>query len=121
MDMKKLFGFGSNTPSPPPPPSRPPAPPLGKSAPPAVKPAASIVCRWKDPAGSDITEFGSDGTVIERPASGDTIRGRYALDGSKLKIKLEGAAEELVFPVKIATDTLQMTDPEGQVTSYQRI
>jgi hypothetical protein len=68
-----------------------------------------------------VTEFAADGTVTEKPASGETIRGRYSLEGGRLKINLEGAADELVFPVVIGATTLDMTDPEGQVTRYNRL
>lgn len=68
-----------------------------------------------------MTEFAADGTVMEKPASGETIRGRYSLEGGRLKIKLEGAADELVFPVVIGGGTLDMTDPEGHVTRYHRL
>jgi hypothetical protein len=133
--MKKFFGFGSSTPPPPPtPPSKPPAPPLkpapapspakGATDEPAAKSPApeapSIVGRWKEPNGSDVTQFAADGTVTETPASGETIRGRYSLHGGTLKLNLEGV-EELTFPVKLGGNTLEMTDPEGQVTKYERI
>jgi hypothetical protein len=132
--MKKFFGFGSSTPPPPlTPPSKPPAPPL-KPSPAAArtpapasapsKPAApeppSIVGRWKESNGSDITQFVADGTVTETPASGETIRGRYSLEGGTLKLNLEGV-EELSFPVKLGAETLEMTDTEGSVTKYKRI
>ena len=130
--MKKFFGFGSSTPPPPAaPPSKPPAPPLKPAAAPtpapapaAPKPATpeapSIVGRWKEPEGSDVTEFRADGTVIETPGSGETIRGRYSLEGGKLKLNLEGV-DELTFPVELSADTLEMTDTEGHVTKYARI
>lgn len=132
--MKKFFGFGSSTPPPPlTPPSKPPAPPLKPSpaaartpapAPAPSKPAApkppSIVGRWKEPNGSDITQFAADGTVTETPASGETIRGRYSLESGTLKLNLEGV-EELSFPVKLGRETLEMTDTEGSVTKYERI
>ena len=117
--MKKFFGFGSSTPPPPPPPSRPPSPPAAK---PASKPSASpgIVGSWKEPAGSDTTEFRADGTVLEKSASGETIRGRYSLEGAKLKIKLEGLADELSFSAVVKSETLELTDGDGQVTRYQK-
>ena len=123
-DMKKFFGFGSSTPPPPPaPPSKPPAPPL-KPAPMPAKPPApeppSIVGRWKEPDGKDITEFRADGTVTETPSAGEMIRGRYSLDGTTLKLNLDGV-DELTFPVKLGADALEMTDPEGTVTRYERI
>ena len=58
--------------------------------------------------------------MIEKPASGETIRGRYSLEGTKLKIKLEGLSDELSFTALIKTDSLEMTDPDGQVTRYQK-
>jgi uncharacterized protein (TIGR03066 family) len=125
--MKKFFGFGSSTPPPPPPPSRPPSPPNGKGAAkaaPAAKPAAatsSIVGQWKDPNGKDVTEFHADGTVVEKPASGETIRGRYSIEGQKLKVKLDGLAEELSFTAVIKTDELEMKDQDGQATRYRRV
>ena len=81
----------------------------------------TIVGRWKERDGSDITEFHSDGTVTEKPASGETIRGKYSMEGGRLKIKLARVADELIFPVSIKADTLEMTDPEGQVTHYRRM
>jgi hypothetical protein len=139
--MKKFFGFGSSTPPPPPPPSRPPSPPAkpataaapaapAPSAPakpeatspaaPAPSAAPSIVGRWKEPNGSDTTEFHADGTVTERPASGETIRGRYSLEGGKLKINLEGVDEEIVFAATVRADALEMKDSEGNITRYQK-
>lgn len=119
----KFFGFGSSTPPPPPPPARPPSPPTAKSA--AAKESSSttpgIVGRWKEPNGNDITEFRADGTVVERPASGEVIRGRYSLAGTKLKITLEAVPEELSFAASIKDDTLEMKDPDGQVTEYRRV
>ena len=120
--MKKFFGFGSSTPPPPPPPARPPAPPAGKPS--TSKPAAAaspIVGKWQEPGGSDTTEFRADGTVVETPASGETIRGCYTLEGVKLTIKLEGVPEELSFVATVKTDALEMKDPEGQVTQYRRV
>jgi hypothetical protein len=67
-----------------------------------------------------VTEFCADGSVIEKPASGETIRGRYSLEGAKLKIKLEGLAEELSFTAVIKADDLEMKDRDGQVTHYRR-
>jgi len=131
--MKKFFGFGSSTPPPPPPPSKPPAPPAkpaaaaappaaAKTPAPAAPPAASasIVGKWKEPNGSDTTEFHADGTVTERPASGETIRGRYSFEGGKLKINLQGVADEIVFQATVTADALETTDSEGQVTRYRK-
>jgi hypothetical protein len=132
--MKKFFGFGPSTPPPPPPPSRPPAPPAKPATPAKPQPAAetasaaaapaqsapSIVGRWKEPQGSDTTEFHADGTVTERPASGETIRGRYSLEGGKLKIKLEGVADEIVFTASVGADSLEMSDADGHMTLYKR-
>ena len=123
--MKKFFGFGSSTPPPPAaPPSKPPAPPLKPTPAPAApvtpEPPPSIVGRWKEPGGADVTEFQADGTVTETPASGETIRGRYSLAAGKLKLNLDGV-DELTFPVKNSADTLEMTDTEGAVTKYERI
>jgi hypothetical protein len=136
--MKKFFGFGSSTPPPPPPPSRPPAPPAKPAAPPAAAPAApaapaqtpppaaatesaaSIVGRWKEPNGTDTTEFHADGTVTERPATGETIRGRYSLENGKLKINLEGVPDEIVFTAAVSENALEMSDADGQITHYQR-
>ena len=82
---------------------------------------ASIVGRWKEPNGTDTTEFRADGTVMEIPAGGETIRGRYSCEGVKLKIRLEGVPEELSFSASIKDDTLEMKDPEGEVTQYRRV
>lgn len=134
--MKKFFGFGPSTP-PPPPPSKPPAPPAARPGPaakpdaakselpkpqpaPAAPPAPSIVGRWKDPGSGDITEFHADGTVTEIVAGGEPIRGRYSLAGDRLKLNLEGVPDELSFPVTIKADTLEMVDPDGHMTRYQR-
>ena len=130
----KIFGFGSSTPPPPPPPSRPPAPPAKPAAAPAPAPAktppaasapaepaaASIVGRWKEPNGTDTTEFHADGTVTERPASGENIRGRYSFEGGKLRIKLQGVDEEIVFTAAVSTNALETSDPGGNVTHYVR-
>ena len=127
--MKKFFGFGSSTPPPPPPPAHPPAPPAAKS--PASKPAptakessptaSGIVGQWKEPNGSDTTEFRADGTVVENLGSGEPIRGRYSLEGAKLKITLDGVPEEISFAASIKNDTLEMKDPDGLVTQYRRV
>jgi hypothetical protein len=106
----------SQQPAPPPPPQ-----PAAAPAPAAAPPQPSIVGRWKEPQGADVTEFTGDGTVIERPANSDPIRGRYSLEGGKLKVKLESMEDELTFPVVITATTLDMTDPSGQVTRYQKI
>ena len=126
----KFFRFGSSTPPPPPPPARPPAPPLAKpsaakrpAAPPAKTPAPAqapiIVGHWQEPGSSDATEFRADGTLVERLGTGDVINGRYSLDGSRLTIELEGV-DRLSFSAAIRTDTLALTDPDGQVTEYRR-
>lgn len=137
--MKKFFGFGSSTPPPPAPPAKPPAAPVKPAAPAAAaKPAApasaekpapaaqaaaalSIVGRWKEPNSSDTTEFHADGTVTEKTGTGDTIRGRYSVRDKILKINLDGVPDELSFPVAIATNSLEMTDPDGKVSRYERI
>lgn len=77
--------------------------------------------RWKEPNGSDTTEFRADGTLIENPAEGETIHGRYSLDGRNLKVQLEGMAEDLSFTVVIRSDVLEMTDAEGSTTKYDRV
>jgi hypothetical protein len=137
--MKKFFGFGSSTPPPPPPPSKPPTPPAAKPGPapkpdaaaaqpeppkaqpaPAAPPAPSIVGRWKDPNSGDITEFHADGKVTENVSGSEPIRGRYSLADGKLKLNLDGVPDELVFPVTIKADTLDMIDTEGHMTRYQR-
>ena len=136
--MKKFFGFGSSTPPPPPPPAKPPTPPAAKPGPapkpdatkpeppktqPAPAPAApapSIVGRWKDPNSGDITEFHADGSVTENVSGGEPIRGRYSLGAGKLKLNLNGVPDELVFPVTIKAETLEMVDSDGVMTRYQR-
>lgn len=121
MDFKKLFGFGSSTPAPPPPPLRPPAPPAAKTTKPVPVAELAILGQWKEPGGSDTTEFRADGTLVEKPASGDPIRGRYWLDGSRLKVRLKGVPEELAFTVVITSDLIEMTDSEGNTTKYRRV
>lgn len=59
--------------------------------------------------------------MTEKTGSGETIRGRYSLQEKKLKINLEGVPDELSFPVAIGAETLEMTDPEGKITHYQRV
>jgi hypothetical protein len=59
--------------------------------------------------------------VVETPASGEPIRGRYSLEGATLKVKLEGVPEELAFSASIQNETLEMKDPDGQVTEYRRV
>ncbi len=135
--MKKFFGFGSSTPPPPSPPSKPPTPPAKPATAPAAaktpvpdeiaKPSASssgapsIVGRWREPGSSDTTEFHTDGSVTEKTGSGDTIRGRYSIRDKHLKIDLEGVADQLSFPVAIAANKLEMTDPDGKITHYERV
>lgn len=56
----------------------------------------------------------------ENVSGGEPIRGRYSLAGGKLKLNLEGVADELSFPVTIKAETLDMVDPDGHMTRYQR-
>ncbi|MEP6822842.1 MAG: hypothetical protein ABI946_10880 [Chthoniobacterales bacterium] len=109
--MRKFFGLGNSTP---------PTPPLPTTPPPAPLKAATIVGRWKEPNGKDVTEFHADKTVTEKPATGENIRGRYSLDGSKLKIDLDGVPDHLSFTAVIKGDTLEMTGPDGSTTRYER-
>lgn len=74
-----------------------------------------------EPGGTETTEFRPDGTLVEKPASGDVIHGRYELDNSKLKVRLEGVPDELAFAVVIKNDLLEMTDAAGSTTKYRRI
>ena len=133
--MKKFFGFGSSTPPPPAPPSRPPAPPAKPISPPPApakseaatasaskaSPAATIVGRWGDPNGRDTTEFRADGTVTDKPASGETIQGRYSYEAGKLKIKLDAVEEEIVFTAAVSAEALETSDADGHVTRYRRL
>ncbi len=57
---------------------------------------------------------------MEKPVNGETIRGHYSLDGAKLKVRLEGMAEELSFTVAIRSDVLEMTDGDGRTSKYRR-
>lgn len=57
---------------------------------------------------------------MEKPAHGQSIRGRYSFEGSKLKIKLEVVPEELTFAATLAAETLELKDRDGQVTRYRR-
>lgn len=109
--MRKFFGLGNSTPPTPPLPGTPPAAPAKRS----------IVGRWKEPKGSDVTEFHDDKTVTEKPSSGPSIHGRYSLEGSKLKIKLDGVPDELAFTAEIKGDALEMTAPDGETTRYERV
>ena len=104
----KLFGLGSSTP---------PPPPDAKS----TAGAPTLVGRWKDPKETDTTEFHANGMVTEKPTSGGFIRGRYTLEGTKLKIRLEGVPDELSFSAVIKGDKLEMTGPDGQMVRYDRI
>ncbi|MEP6809370.1 MAG: DUF5640 domain-containing protein [Chthoniobacterales bacterium] len=115
--MRKFFGLGSSS-NPPPPPPPPPPSPAPKAEPKPAQP--SLVGRWKEPKGADTTEFLADGTVMERPATGESIRGRYTLEGSKLKIRLQGMTDDLSFTAVVKGNTLEMTDPDGAKTSYER-
>jgi len=67
-----------------------------------------------------MTEFREDGSLIERLGSGDTINGRYSLNGGKLSVKLE-SGDELSFAVALSDGTLSLSDPEGQVANYRRV
>lgn len=111
----------AKTPAATPPENKPAAQPEKAAPAPPPRPAASIVGRWKDPNSTDTTEFHADGSVTEKAGTGETIRGRYSLQDKQLKIKLEGVMDELSFPVAISAEKLEMTDPDGKVTSYQRI
>jgi hypothetical protein len=83
-----------------------------------------IVGRWKSASGagdgSESTEFHADGTVTERVAGGEVIRGRYSLGGNRLTINLDGVPEALAFTIAVKTDTLEMTDGEGERATYRR-
>lgn len=116
--MKKFFGFGSSTPPPPAPPIKPPAAPSKPS--PAAPAKSPIVGRWKEPNGKDTTEFHADGRVTEKPAAGEQIRGHYTVDGSQVKIRLDGVKEELVFTATFRGETLEMRDPAGATTRYEK-
>lgn len=109
--MRKFFGLGNSTPSTPPLPTPPPAAPA----------KASIVGRWREPKGSDVTEFHNDKTVTEKSSSGPSIHGRYSFEGSKLKINLDGVPDELSFNAVIKGHSLEMTEPDGQTTRYERV
>ncbi len=111
--MRKFFGLGSSS-TPPPPAPNPPAAATPKPT------QNSLVGSWKEPKGTDTTEFLADGTVIERPATGEGIRGRYTLEGSKLKIRLQGMTEDIFFTALLHGNTLELTDPDGVKTSYER-
>ena len=67
-----------------------------------------------------MTEFHADGSVTENVAGGEPIRGRYTLADGKLKLNLVGVPNELSFPVTIKADTLDMVDPDGHMTRYER-
>ncbi len=43
------------------------------------------------------------------------------LDGTSLKIRLEGMTADLAFTANVKGDALEMTDPDGETTRYQRI
>ena len=58
--------------------------------------------------------------MTENVSGGEPIRGRYSLTGDKLKLNLNGVPDELVFPVTIKAETLDMVDSDGQLTRYQR-
>ncbi len=111
MDFKKLFGIGSSSASPPPPATKATADPAA---------ASTIIGQWKEPSGSETTEFRADGTVVEKPPGGEMIRGQYSLEGARLKVRLDGVKEELVFTCAIKNDILEMTDSEGKTTKYGR-
>jgi hypothetical protein len=81
----------------------------------------TVVGQWREPSANDTTEFHADGTLIERPANGEAIAGRYALRGDQLSVRLEGMDEDLTFTVAIGADRLEMRYPDGQVTTYQRV
>ena len=68
-----------------------------------------------------MTEFKPDGTLLENPADGAPIRGRYSLQGGSLKVQLDGMAEELAFTVRIKSDQLELTNGEGHTTPYTRV
>ena len=80
-----------------------------------------MIGRWREPQGKDTTEFHADGAVTEKPATGENIRGRYSLDGSKLKIHLDGVPGALSFSAVVKGDSLEMTGPDGQTTRYEKV
>ena len=80
-----------------------------------------IVGLWQEPTAQDTTEFRADGTVVERPAGGQPIEGRYTLRGEDLTVKLDGMEEELSFSVKLNENALEMRHSDGQMTSYRRV
>ena len=67
-----------------------------------------------------MTEFRSDGSLIERLGTGDTINGRYSLDGVRLSVKLE-SGDDLSFAVALTEATLSLSDPDGQIANYRRV
>ena len=58
--------------------------------------------------------------MTENVSGGAPIRGRYSMSDGKLKLNLDGVPDELSFPVTIKGDTLDMVDPDGHMTRYQR-
>ena len=58
--------------------------------------------------------------MTENASGSEPIGGRYTLKDGTLKINLDDVPDELSFPVTIKAETLDMVDPEGHMTRYQR-
>ena len=43
------------------------------------------------------------------------------MEGTKLKIRLDGVANELSFTAAIKNNKLEMTGPDGQMSRYDRV
>jgi hypothetical protein len=67
-----------------------------------------------------MTEFRSDGGLVEHLGSGEAINGRYSLSSTNLSVELE-SGDELSFSVAMTEDSLALTDANGQVARYRRV
>jgi hypothetical protein len=85
---------------------------------------SSIVGKWQEIGGDNETlEFFKDGTV-SAVAKRMTLAGKYSfVDDDHLKLELGGVgalAGPLIMRVSISGGELRLTDPKGELSTYQR-
>src|SRR5262249_50614589 len=85
---------------------------------------SALVGKWKEKDVSGVTEFRADGTFSMASGSGK-LTGRFKwVDGDHVKLTFDGAVGQVVgastWKVVVNSETLELTDPEGQTMRCQR-
>ena len=90
----------------------------------SYKVSKEIVGKWKAQDDTSLTEFRADGTFI---LDGDKeMVGKYKFIGSeKVKLAFDGPVGKLVgsmvFRMVVKGDTLEVTDPDGEKETLERV